>query len=279
MITSTTNPAIKRIVKLRSRRERERSGHFIIEGTREVQRAVVAGVDLLEVYSCPELHRPATSDLIDDLSQRNARIIETSVAAFEKASGRQGPDGILAVAVKSDTNLDDLVLSAAPLIVVTDGIEKPGNLGAIVRTAAAAGADAVAVTGTGTDPFNPSVIRASQGSLFSIPVLPADAPQLADWLDKRGIIVRPADPEAQESCWETDLTGPLAIVIGSEATGLSTVWSARSQAVSIPMAGSGDSLNASAAAAVLLFEAARQRSSGFAQHPEAIIAEDSVKQT
>lgn len=261
IVTSTTNPAIKRLVRLRSRREREKTGEFLIEGTREVQRAFECGVELIDVFSCPDLHRPATTELVAALEADGLPVTQTTVPPFEKASGRQGPDGVIATARQPSSDLKDLEVGEAALVVVTDGIEKPGNLGALVRTAAAAGASAMIVTGTGTDVYNPGVIRASQGMVFSFPVATAAAGVARTWLEARQITIRPADPETGVTCWDVDLTGSVALVIGSEATGLSDDWHGLPGAVSIPMAGVGDSLNASAAGAILLFEAARQRAS------------------
>lgn len=259
IVTSTTNPAIKRLVRLRGRRERDRTGAFLIEGTREVKRAFECGVDITDVFSCRQLHRPATTELIAALEATGLPVTETAPAPFEKASGRQGPDGVLAVANQPSAELEALEVGDAPLVVVTDGIEKPGNLGALVRSAAAAGASAMVVAGAGTDVYNPGVIRASQGTVFSFPVATSAAGEARAWLETRGITIRPADPDASITFWDADLTGGVALVIGSEAGGLSADWVGLQGAVSIPMAGIGDSLNASAAGAVLLFEAARQR--------------------
>ncbi|NNF62793.1 MAG: RNA methyltransferase [Acidimicrobiia bacterium] len=259
IVTSTANPAIKRLVRLRERRERDRTGEFLIEGTRELQRAFECGVDITDVFSCPELHRPPTTALVAALERKGLPVTETSLAPFEKASGRQGPDGVLAVANQARVDLESLEIGDAPLVIVTDAIEKPGNLGALVRSAAAAGAAAMVVTGTGTDVYNPGVIRSSQGTVFSLPVATCAGGEAKAWLEAHELTIRPADPDASFTCWEADLTGGVALVIGSEARGLSADWVGLPGAVSIPMAGIGDSLNASAAGAVLLFEAARQR--------------------
>ncbi len=256
MIESPTNPTIKRLVRLRKRRERDRSGRFLIEGHRELMRAHSAGITLEEVLVSPH----ATGDratFADRLRDEGIRVTPTSTAAFVKASQRANPDGLLALAVQPTTTLEQLELPPAPLILVVESIEKPGNLGAMLRSADGAGADAVIVADPATDVFNPNVVRSSQGALFLVPVAVGTMPDVQRWLEQRHIRVFAADPTGAVAPWEADLCGAAAIVIGAEHAGLSAGWDGVT--VSLPMRGGSDSLNASATAAVLLYEAVRQR--------------------
>jgi TrmH family RNA methyltransferase len=186
-------------------------------------------------------------------------VLELGDAAFRKIAYRRHPDGVLAVVTTRSTTLDALDLPDRPLVLVVEGIEKPGNLGAMLRTADGAGVDAVIVADPATDAYNPNVVRASQGAVFTVPLAVATADTGAAWLAGRGIRVVAASPDATTPPWQVDLTGPLAAVVGSEHAGLSSVWNG-ADGVGIPMRGTADSLNAATAAAVLLYEAVRQRS-------------------
>lgn len=250
-ITSSANARIKSLSKLKTRRGRAAKGRFLIEGSREVGRATTAGIDLDEIIYCAALATDSATSLAD-LSA--APVTTVAEAPFAKLSHRQHPDGIIAVARTWDA---DLAALSGDLALIAESIEKPGNLGAMLRTANAAGA-AVVVADATVDLFNPNVVRASQGALFTIPVAVTDAETAARWAAGRGLVVV-TTPKAESSLWETDLTGPIAIVVGSEHKGVSQVWHDVGTPVRIPMAGDGDSLNASIAAAVALFEAVRQR--------------------
>jgi TrmH family RNA methyltransferase len=200
--------------------------------------------------------------LLADLSGA-AKMMEVSEPVFRKISYRDQPDGLLAVLGKPTLGLAEIRLGPSPLVLVAESVEKPGNLGGMLRTAEAAGVDAVMVADPATDVFNPNVIRASLGSLFTIPLAVSSGPQVLQWLDEQGITVIATSPAADHPCWEVDLRGDVALVIGSETKGLSDLWLAGAhRRIRIPMSGSVDSLNAGSSAAVMLFEARRQRSKG-----------------
>jgi len=243
-IESPANPTVKSLARLLRRRHRNEEGRFLIEGRREVERAVAAGIEIEMVLVCPELG--GATGAVDAL--------DLSAAAFRKISVRQNPDGIIAVAATYPLDLDGV--TSAELVLVTEAMEKPGNIGAMLRTVDATGA-ALAMADPVVDPFNPNVIRASQGSVFAVPVAGAPAEAVRARIGGTHHIVIAA-PEAEETLWEADLSGPTAFVIGAERTGVSDVWRGLDR-VTIPMSGSADSLNASVAAAVLLYEAVRRR--------------------
>lgn len=260
-ITSPANPRIKHLVRLRERRERDRSGLFLVEGNRELRRALEAAVELIELYSCPALYPGEDeSALVEAAVGAGAELVLVAEAPFRKASYRDRPDGLLGVARQFPTGLDRLEPSADPLLLVVEAIEKPGNLGTMLRTAEAAGATAVVVCDPATDPFNPNVVRASLGTLFSVPLVVGDTPGVIARLRALGIRTVATNPSASRAHWEADLTGAVAVVVGSEQSGLSAAWlEAADLRVVIPMPGSVDSLNAAMAAGILLFEAVRQR--------------------
>ena len=258
-IDSPKNPTVKELVRLRERRVREREGRYLIEGTREVQRALQAEVPVQELFVCSELLRPEGKALVDDLSLPRT---DLSTAAFERVSLRQNPDGVLAVATVNTRELASLTLADNALVLVIDGLEKPGNVGALLRTADAGNLDAVFVTGAGTDLYNPNVIRASVGSVFSRPVLAVETEALLEFLQAKNFALVAATPDAEKSYWEESYTGSSAIILGTEHEGLGQVWLEHATTrVSIPMHGLADSLNVSVSGALLLFEALRQRAS------------------
>ncbi|MFH1330572.1 MAG: TrmH family RNA methyltransferase [Actinomycetota bacterium] len=260
-ITSTANTRLKGLVRLRERRERDRSGLFLIEGYREMCRAVEGDVGLTEVWCCPALYLGKNEErLVDAARARGAEVVTVAEAPFRKASYRDRPEGLLAVARQFPTGLDTLDLGPKPLLLVVEGIEKPGNLGTMMRTAEAAGAAALIVCDPTTDPFNPNVVRASLGTLFSLPLAVADTPRALAWLRTRGIRSVATTPAATRAHWEADLTGAVAVVVGSEQYGLSVAWlQGASEQALILMPGTVDSLNAAMAAGIVLFEAVRQR--------------------
>lgn len=261
-IASVTNPKVKRLVRLRNRRHRDAERAFIIEGYRELSRAVGAGIDINEMYSCEELFVGENEhSLIDDVTSAGADHVRLEEAPFRKAAYRDRPEGLLAVASQFDTNLKDLALDGHPLVLIVESIEKPGNLGMMMRTADAAAVDAVVVADQKTDPFNPNVVRASIGSLFTVPLAIASTEETSTWLDANGIRPVVTTPDTPVLHWEADYRGAIAIVVGSEQYGLSESWlSTSNDRVRIPMAGTADSLNAAMAAGIILFEAVRQRS-------------------
>jgi len=261
VITSTANPRVKAALALRKRRERDRTGRFLIEGRRELARALAAGVEVEEVLACPALLARAAGTPPE---AAGARVIEVAETVFARLSYRDNPDGVLGVARAFDTSLAavDLAGVADPLVLVVAELEKPGNLGTMLRSASAAGAAAVIVADPVTDVFNPNVVRSSQGALFGVPVGVGDTGAVLGWLRGHGLRVYAAGPGGSQPYWRLPLAGPCALVVGSEHRGLPPEWfDAADERVVIPMPGSGgvDSLNAAAAAAVLLFDAVRQR--------------------
>lgn len=262
VIDSPANPRVRTAVGLRERRAREQSGLTLVDGAREARRAVDAGLPIEIAFACDELitsedARAALATLRD--TGRAGVIVEVSPRAFEKLAYGDRSDGIVLVVRPTLRSLDDLELGPDPLVVVTEDVEKPGNLGAILRSVDGAGADAVIAVG-GTDLFNPNVIRASVGTVFSVPIASASATDALAWLQSRGFRIMAARTDAQRLYVDADLRGALAIALGSERVGLSSEWHrADVEGLRLPMAGRADSLNVSVAAAVLLYEAWRQR--------------------
>jgi TrmH family RNA methyltransferase len=280
-ISSLQNPRVKQLVKLRERRDRDEAGLFMIEGYREIRRALEKGVRPKEFYFSPDWflgeNEPA---LIEQAKQAGAQLFELSKDAFAKVAYRERPDGLLAVAPQWKRSLEDLHVAGfadpgpesetpgsptpatakLPFLLVVESIEKPGNLGTILRSADAAGCDAVIVCDPVTDIFNPNVVRASTGVLFSVPVVVAESTAVHAWLKEKGIRMAATTPHTTNIYTQTDLRGPLAIVMGSEQYGLSEFWMKGADVlVRIPMAGQADSLNVAMATIITLFEAVRQR--------------------
>ncbi|MGF1667402.1 MAG: TrmH family RNA methyltransferase [Acidimicrobiia bacterium] len=261
MITSTTNDTVKRLVRLRDRRPRDQAGRFLIEGYRELGRAIEHGVAIEVLYICPDLFLgPNEPALIQACHDTGASIVEMTEAPFRKASYRDRPEGLLAEARQFDTGLSRLDLTDNPLLLVVEAIEKPGNLGTMLRTADAAGCRAVIVCDPTTDPFNPNVVRASLGTLFTVPLAVCTTDQAIALLADHNVKTVATTPDTDTLLYNIDLTGPVALIVGSEQYGLSRQWlTAADHTARIPMAGSADSLNAAMAAAVSVFEAVRQR--------------------
>ena len=260
-ISSLQNPRLKQLVKLRDRRPRDEAGVFLVEGYREILRALEKQVPLAELYFSPEWflgeNEPA---LIAQARTAGAQVFELTKETFAKVAYRERPDGLLAVAPQWRRTLDDLKLPAEPYLLVVEAIEKPGNLGTILRSADAAGCDAVIVCDPVTDIFNPNVVRASTGVLFSVPLVVAESARVQAWLRERNIRAIATTPAAETLYTAADLRGPVAVVMGSEQYGLSNFWLKHAdQTVRIPMAGQADSLNVAMAAIITLFEAVRQR--------------------
>jgi TrmH family RNA methyltransferase len=260
-IDSRTNPRVKALVRLHARREREREDRALVEGAREVERALAAGVPIEAAYLAPALLGAAGRRTAAALERAGVDVVELSEGAFAKVARRQHPDGLVAVVRPPRRTLEDLDLPRTPLLLVAVATEKPGNLGGLVRSADAAGVDAVlAVGGAGTDLWNPGVIRASMGSVFAVPVVACDDADARAWLARRGVRRIAATPAAERDLWEEDLTGPVALVLGPEHEGLSPAWTETAEArVRVPMHGAADSLNVSVTGALLLYEAVRQR--------------------
>jgi RNA methyltransferase, TrmH family len=261
-IHSRQNEQVKNLVKLRERKHRIRQQCFFVEGLRELGHALKAGVELDMVYYCPE-HFPtaAHSDFINELRE-SGRIELTCMSddAFSKAAFREGPDGLIALARQKTTSLDQLKLSKQPLLLILEGIEKPGNLGAILRSADGAGADAIILVDCILDLYNPNAIRSSQGLIFALPIVSTQRDALQQWLKEQSIQTVATTPDTLCSHWDADYQLPSALLFGSESHGLTPFWLEQSQQlIRIPMAGQADSLNVAAAAAVCLYEAQRQR--------------------
>lgn len=234
---------------------------ILIEGEREVTRAAAQKIPFHRVFFCRELASAGGQALAQTLNQPGTEVLECSRPVFEKLSLRDGPDGLLVVATPPMWSLASLVLRKNPLILVVERIEKPGNLGALIRSADAVDADAVLVCDPVTDHYNPNVVRASTGTLFSRPVISISSSQAIFWLREKGIQIAAAIPGKGVEYFRADLTGPLALVLGAEHEGLSTEWCEASDvALKIPMHGQADSLNVAAAGVLLLFESLRQRS-------------------
>jgi len=273
LISSLQNPRVKQLVKLRDRRPRDEAGVFLVEGYRQIRRALDKGIPFTELYLCPEWYpgdQGNEAALIADAQAAGAKVFQLTKDAFAKVAYRERPDGLLAVAPqwrKTLADLDALLATKAadapgrsPFLLVVEAIEKPGNLGTILRSADAAGTDALIVCDPVTDLFNPNVVRASTGVLFSVPVIIAGSEEVREWLRARKIRAVATTPSATELHTDTDLRGPLAIVMGSEQYGLSDYWLREADArVRIPMAGQADSLNVAMATIITLFEAVRQR--------------------
>lgn len=260
-ISSVQNPRIKNLVRLRESTHRRRQSRFLVEGLREIDRAASCHWPLETLFFCEEMFKDPTAwDLVHRLGETSLELVRLSPHAFAKSSHRQGPDGLLAVARQKAASLRELPLSDPALLVVLEAVEKPGNIGAVFRTANAAGADALVITEGHADPFNPNVIRSSQGAFFQLPFACTDNVELLDFLESRAISPIALSPSGDETLWEADLTIPAALLLGTEKTGLSRDWMEAARSFRLPMKGLSDSLNVASAAAVALFEAVRQRS-------------------
>jgi TrmH family RNA methyltransferase len=261
-ITSLQNDQVKNLVKLRNRRARDQQGLTIIEEPLVIARALEAGYPLETVYFCPEQLDAADQPLLEKLRQAaSGPVIELSPPVMVKASYREDPEGLLVVAPQRKHQLADLELSRGAPLVILEAVEKPGNLGAILRIADGAGAAAVLLCGQGTDLFNPNVLRASRGAFFSVPTVAALTAEILEFCRQNGVTTVATSPAASSCYTATDLAGPIALVLGTEHEGLSDhLLAACDLKVSIPMLGTGDSLNVASSAAVLLYESLRQRS-------------------
>ena len=262
-ISSLQNPRIKNLVKLRNRRPRDQQGVFIAEGYRAISRALEKGVTPKEVYFSPQWFLGENEEsLLQSCSEAGAKLFELEKPVFEKVAYRERPEGLLAVIDQWTHSLKEVPLSPVPFLLVVESIEKPGNLGTILRSADAAGVDAVICCDPVTDLYNPNVARSSTGVLFSMPTVMTSTTECIEWLKEKKITSAATTPHTDNLLYaNTDLTGPLAIIMGSEQFGLSETWlEACDIKIRIPMAGQADSLNVAMAALVTLFEAVRQRS-------------------
>jgi TrmH family RNA methyltransferase len=261
LITSLQNPRIKAVVGLRQRSDRDERGEMIIEGYREIKRALDNRHNPKALFTCPELfmgtNEPA---LIERCRAAGADLLECTRPVFEKMSYRDRPEGLLAVAPQVRRTLAELTLPPNPLLVVAEAIEKPGNLGTILRSADATGVNAVIICDRCTDINNPNVVRASTGTLFAIPVIEASTDEVLAWLRAHHIQILAATPHTEHEYYQVDLKKGTAIVVGTEQYGLTEKWmNSADLKVKIPMLGQADSLNVAAATTILLYEAVRQR--------------------
>lgn len=262
-ISSPQNPRVKEVVRLREGKHRRKTGRFVIEGRRELERAMAAGRQFTEVFVCGDFLGDAISnDLVTAIAAHADAAYQVPKEVFLKMSHREGPDGFLAVAHIWETRFSEISFAGTPFVVVVESLEKPGNLGTIMRTADAAGADLLVIADPVTDAFNPNAIRSSQGAFFSLPFVVATSAETLAWLESAGITPIALTPDADDLLWDCALDRAVAIILGSEAFGLSRTWlglDTRTRKAKLPMAGISDSLNVSACAAVSLFEVVRQR--------------------
>ena len=260
-ITSPHNQRIKSAMRLRGRRGRQEQGRILIDGAREIRRAIESGAQLVELFVCDQPHLSGDAAWVhEQAASAGATVLSTSLELLGKLIYGDRSEGVVAVARTPERQLAELVLPPDPLIVVLQRVEKPGNVGAVVRSADAAGLSAVIVADGGTDLYNPNTIRASLGAVFNIPFVSAASVEVLDWLRASGFQILSARVEGAVRYDRADYLGPTAVVLGSETSGLSDDWSgSHVTSVSLPMLGVGDSLNVSATAAVLFYEALRQR--------------------
>jgi TrmH family RNA methyltransferase len=253
-ITSLQNERVKYVVKLREdKRQRQRDGFMLVEGWDELSLALASGLQPQTIFTAPEL-------VSRQMEVASAETVTVSRAVFEKMSHREGPDGWLGIFPIPKRSLGDLHLSESPLIIIAESVEKPGNLGAILRTADAAGVDALLVCDPRVDLWNPNVIRASRGAVFAVSTVEADNASALAWLKSKGMQVLAATPSAQMPYTAVDLTRPTAIAVGTEDEGLSDFWMSNADLqVLIPMLGRVNSLNVSVSTALITYEAVRQR--------------------
>jgi len=261
MITSMQNRQIKQAIKLRDRRQRQKQRRFLIDGARELLRAVQAGMRLEQAFVCEPLCTSAESRAaLAAMPAASAEVLPVTPDVFAKLAFGDRAEGVLGVAPLPELRLVELALPPRPIVAVLEGIEKPGNVGAVLRSADGAGISAVVVADGGTDLYNPNTIRASLGTIFARPVVTASTGQTLDWLRQTGLTIFAARTDAARLYTTADFTQSAAIVLGSEARGLTSPWSGDDVVpIRLPMRGVADSLNISAAAAVLFYEALRQR--------------------
>lgn len=261
LLTSLANPRVAAVVALRDRRDRERTGLTLIDGAREIRRALDLGVEVVEAFVCePLLAGPDARAALDRLRANGTTIRPTTKPVFAKVAFGERAEGLVAVARIPSTDLAALTPPTDALVVVVEGVEKPGNLGAVLRSADGAGADAVIAAAPRTDLFNPNTIRASAGTVFALPLAAAPTTEVLAWLRDHRFRIVAARVGAETSYTDTDLTGRLGIVLGAEADGLTDAWAGHDVlAVGLPMLGVADSLNVSVSAAILLYESRRQR--------------------
>ena len=256
IITSVQNPKVKHVLLLQQKSaERRREGLFVVEGRRELQHCLEGGYEVDSIFCCQEL---AQTDNLNDWPESQISIVNQKV--YERMAYRGSTEGVVALVRTKSRRLEDLQLSEHPLIIVLESVEKPGNLGAVLRSADAAQADAVIVCDPLTDLYNPNLIRSSIGAIFTVPTVACSSEECISFLKKRNIRILTAQLQDSRLYYDTDMREATAIVMGTESTGLTNQWREAADAhIRIPMLGRLDSLNVSVSAAILLFEAVRQR--------------------
>lgn len=260
LISSTANPRIKQVVALQKARTRKQTGTFLVEGGKEIDMALRAGYVIEQLLWCEALDtaRWCAQWLARGLTE--AAVLPITEGVFQKIAYRHHQDGVVAVVQQKHHQLADLSLSDPPLLLIAEAVEKPGNLGAILRTADGAGADAVILCDPHTDIYNPNIIRSSVGCFFAVPLVTTDNATCHAWLQKHHIATVATAITATQRPDEADLSGPVALLLGTEATGLSDFWLSRADIqVKIPMRGVNDSLNVAVATGIVAYEALRQR--------------------
>ncbi|MBR5077075.1 MAG: RNA methyltransferase [Bacteroidales bacterium] len=267
LITSPSNPKIKRLLALQQKSSaRREAGLFVVEGRRELQHCIDAGFEIDTIFVCPEVEAAqpdARRGWLPWNEGRQTRVFEVSEEVYARMAMREGTEGVVAEVRMPERRLEDLALPENPLVVVLESVEKPGNLGAVLRSADAAGADAVLFCDPLTDLWNPNLIRASVGAVFTVPCVACSSEEAIVFLKARGIRILTAQLQDSSLYYDCDMTVGTALVMGTEATGLSGQWREAADAhIRIPMLGALDSLNVSVSAAILLFEAVRQRRNG-----------------
>ncbi len=267
-ITSAQNPKIKGLLELQEKSKvRKRKGLFVVEGRRELQHCIEAGFEPHTMFICRDIITEKELDKVlgaieENFTGMTCQIVEIPQHLYDKVAYRGGTEGIIAELKCKEMSLESLKLKKDPLVVVLESVEKPGNLGAVLRSADASGVDAVIVCDPLTDMYNPNLIRSSIGAVFTVPVATATSEETIRWLKDNGIKIYTAQLQDSEWYYDTDMKGGTAIVMGTEATGLTDVWRKAADAhIKIPMLGRLDSLNVSVSAAILMFEAVRQRNS------------------
>ena len=259
-ITSLTNPAVKKVVRLREHHERLATGLMVIDGAREVERALKMGIDVQEIYFCREYLEKKDVGFLKELHKIHSRVMEVGPKVFSKMAYGDRQDGLLVVARKPQTSLTDFKFKEKALLVILENVEKPGNLGAVLRSCDGAGVDGVIVCDGQTDVYNPNAIRASLGTIFSVKVIQSTNDATLEFLKKNGFKIFATLAKAPVIYSKADFGKRSAIILGSEDKGLSEFWVKHSDVqLKIPMHGIADSLNVSTTAAVLVYEAIRQR--------------------
>ena len=259
-ISSLQNPKIRNILKLQKADERKMQNLCVIEGIRELRIALEGGYKIKQFFFCPAIAGKEGTALLNTINKDECKVFEITIPVFERIAYRDSTEGIYAILEQKTLNLDKVKLSKNPLVLVIESIEKPGNLGAILRTADAANLDALIICDPHTDIYNPNVIRSSIGSVFVKQVAICTSPDAIEWLQRNGLRSFAATPGGKSFYYQSVFTGPTAIIMGAESTGLSRIWlDACEEQILIPMLGKMDSLNVSTSAAILIFEAMRQR--------------------